>query len=113
MFYLIINDFFIHFKCSTKEAAEVIDISVSVFSLWLLVIHDPGLAVHDVLVQELFACFDVQGDEPLVGEGIEVHVVADLPIVEGATDLYLPVSWASVVELEDLRLLAEGGFVEG
>lgn len=99
--------------CSTKEATEVIDISISVFSLWLLVIHHPGVAVHDVLVQEFFTCFDVQGDEPLVGEGVEVHVVADFPIVEGAADLYLSMPWASVVELEDLRLLAEGGFVEG
>ena len=81
--------------------------------LCFLIVDDPVVAVDDVLVQELFASLDVQGGEPLVGERIKVHVVTDLPIVEGAADLHLSVSWASVVELEDVRLLAESSFVEG
>jgi len=45
-------------------------------------------------------------DIPLIGESIKLHFVTFAPLVHGTTNLDFAVSWTSVVEHENLWLLA-------
>ena len=85
----------------------IVSVAARVHSDWLFFVSDPVVVIDDVLVEVLFSNLQVKGDEPLVGKWIELHVMSLVPVVHGATDLDFVMSWASVVEHENLRLLAE------
>ena len=76
-----------------------------VFLRGLLVVDDPVLVVDDVLVHVCLADLEVHVQEPLVRDGVELHVVAHLPVIHGAADLDLLVLGASIVQHEHLWLL--------
>jgi len=80
--------------------------------LWLLVINYPVLVIDHILVEMFGATLQVDGDEPLVSEVVELHVVADLPGVHGPANLHFLVSGASVVQHEHLGLFGVLLFVE-
>ena len=65
----------------TSQIYEVVQIACPVLTLWFLVIDYPVLVVDDILV-EVLSLDQVHIDEPLVGDVVELHAVALLPIVE-------------------------------
>ena len=71
------------------------------------------LIIDHIFVEMFGTALQVDGDEPLVGEIVELHVVADLPAVHGTAELNFLVSWASVVKHEYLGFLGVLLFVEG
>jgi hypothetical protein len=81
--------------------------------LWLLIIDDPVFVINNILVEMLGTTLQVNVDKPLVGEAIECHVVADVPLVHGAAKLHFLVSWTSVMKHEDLRLFRVFFLIEG
>jgi len=80
----------------------VVDITVCVSLRWLLLVDNPVLVVHDVLVGVL-AAGQVASDEPLVGVVIELQFVALLPIIKAAANVNALVTWAPVVQPKGVR----------
>ena len=64
-----------------SDIDEIVHISGWVLALWLFSIEHPVLVVDDVFV-EVLPLDEVHVDEPLVGDVVELHAVALLPIVK-------------------------------
>lgn len=88
--------------------ATVVLVALRISLARLLVIHDPVLVVDDILVEVFVADLERELNEPLVGDRVELHLVADLPIVHAAAELNLVVTRAPVVQQEELWPLVVG-----
>ena len=80
-----------------SDADMVVDITVCVSLRWLLLVDNPVLVVHDVLVGVL-AAGQVASDEPLVSVVIELQLVALLPVIKTAANVHALVTRAPVVQ---------------
>lgn len=100
------------FSFSINYCAVIVFVASRIHSDGFLFVGHPLVVVDDILVEKLLANFAVKGDEPLVGELIKFHIMSLFPVVHRSANLNFVVSGTSVVEHENLWLLAEHSLVK-
>ena len=95
------------------SSAYVVHISMTIIKFILVLVNNPVSAIQNVFIEVLHAWFKVNCHEPLVSEGIKLHIVFDLPVIEGAAKLDTFVARSSVLNGKSLWLLVVSSGIEG